>query len=834
MSTNKNYPQNISLNHIFKKFADFVAYLLVLSVAATLSPLKSQDNKWHEENALYRIELEHNSEKDEIYCVDLSNIIFPESISKGLTAHSENGDEIPFHFDTENSNLFFKNNSTEKTYIYFGFNTNQENSNWDEERDGPVPELASLQLHSTRAWFDNTKEEDMLKNQDYVKYLEIKDFYKKLAPLEAKIKKIDSRLKESDNPNKEDENQINNIKNEIVVLKKQMSEKAKELNINEYKIKNFKNKEDSLENNFKTKNKNRKFEAKSLTEILLDRNIIKDPKKDFACRVSGNFIVKEAGTYQFAINSTSYALLVINDTPVIDWHYLHDKSEDWEKIGEIHLPPGKHNLKFYAHIGEKSSFAAAAWKKPGKDNFSIIKTEDFYMPHTLAIKSCQDKNGNFLPLIRASFKGRIFTDRINFLYLLDCKAEAIPPKIIKLQWKLNNTRIGDGDSIQCLINKEGQNQLVLVIPQEKTYDAEYDMQISELKQNEKVIEPEIFMDTSFPQFIFDDETLYSYVSVYSLTPEELKTLFKIQSNPVNNILPAFSELINLPSKDKGSETFSPPEIVSRTFKIDGSKLSTQKIFSKLSLSIPPVEFKEEYFSIVPLSSIKDFSYSTDTQSLTDSRGRKIVLCLHRPTLAEKRTWSFAHSIAEKIKINQKTIIISDDFGYAENTLSKNLLKTLGRKNDLSFIAWKKQDYNSTMLANLPDILQTLRNSDAKRIIIIPSSFDSASGIPSRFQARIICALLQTARENKNISKIILCTPFPNISQNTNEEELVKTIKTTIYTDFAVDKILDIYGFVKSKDQWQAYYREELNSPYLISTHPKFMIELIAEFISNAL
>ena len=543
--------------------------------------------------------------------------------------------------------------------------------------------------------------------------------------------------------------------------------------------------------------------------------------------------MEKEDTYSFAINSTSYSLLTIDDIPILEWNYIHNKSNDWEKVAEKKLTPGKHILKFYAHIGEKSQYAAAAWKKPGEDKFSIIKFDDFYSPQELSIKSCYSKNTNKVPLVKGKYIGKIYTDRLNYLNLADCSVITNVSDIIP-EWKLNSTKLHTGLSLQFLVQNETNDELILSYPSEdNTYDLEFKIPLSKLKKNDSVISPEIFMDLSIPLFLFDDELLEINTSIYSLVQQEIKTIFKVQSFPENELISSYTEFLELPAKQQtGDKIFSSPEIIKRNFKLDGKKISNQVILAKFSITIPPIEIKETYISIIPLERLNNFS--SDGIFLTDSRDRRIIVKLHRPTLSEKREWSFVDSISNELKLFPKTLIISDDFGVENNTFFKNLSTHIGKTTQLDFIEWKSKKNNSTMLANLSNVIEKLRKTDAKRIIIIPSSMDTVSAVSARTQSRIICALLQTARENKNVSELILCTPFPQLNTNYIEEEFIKNIKTNIKEDFAVDKIIDLNYFIKSKDHWQSYYRDELNSPHILTSHPKFMTELISTFIANSL
>ena len=76
-------------------------------------------------------------------------------------------------------------------------------------------------------------------------------------------------------------------------------------------------------------------------------------------------------------------------------------------------------------------------------------------------------------------------------------------------------------------------------------------------------------------------------------------------------------------------------------------------------------------------------------------------------------------------------------------------------------------------------IKLIRKSQADVLIIVPSTYPIIRGISPRLQQRLLAALVQTARDNENIKKIILTTPFPlpePFSENETVETLLKNIQ----------------------------------------------------------
>jgi hypothetical protein len=798
--------------------------------------------EWLEPDAKFRLEITAGVDSEHVM-LEIGGNIYPDNFRNAVIVRSDDGSQLAHHIDLKTNILCYEAPPKgQRTFVYFGFETAQASSTWDEKKIEALPENARLQLRATETTFDDIKENDIMRDKDYKQYLKIKKMENNIKMSEYLIK----RLKKINTPqnniqdknivtskiSEENETQMRNLKNDISEKRAKIAKIFKSELINLPKLKTFKDRDRKLENHFSIKNDTRDFEIKELKETRIEKHMIKKMENENAIRMQGRIKIDKVGIYEFAINSTSYSLLCIDDIPIVEWPYVHPKSADWQRIGQIELDPGIHSFRFFAHIGKKSEFAAAAWKKPGETDFHIMRSEDFMPPNTRPLNFCTNKDGKIYPLIKAESLGKFFLDRTHTMDWIECEFLSHTDEIYPT-WLIGDNLISKQRAIQFL--DDGQNKEFMHVKINEALGDKNNIKItlSQITRPDKIIEPNIALTVRTPIFIFDDETLRIDLELYSEMPQKSIVLLKTDSFPKNDNIPKIHEWLELPQRDLENGLISTPKIFSKEFQLDGRKIASIPLHLRFSVSIIPIEICEESISFIPLEQCSEFP-SEDGIFLYNKGGRKLVPVLHRPSLAEKRTWSFSDAIIREVKNSNKILIVADEFGTEKNLFSNYLQKLFARKDiKTHFVSWTPKHKNSSMLCSLGPLINQIRNSDASKIIIIPSSYDTDAGVSARTQSRIISAVLQTSRKNHSINEIFLCSPIPSTQENEIETELIKYIKHNLKDDFAINKIIDINEFVKKQANWQSYYREELNSPALTSILPVHMVEQISQMIIDS-
>jgi len=154
--------------------------------------------------------------------------------------------------------------------------------------------------------------------------------------------------------------------------------------------------------------------------------------------------------------------------------------------------------------------------------------------------------------------------------------------------------------------------------------------------------------------------------------------------------------------------------------------------------------------------------------------------------------------------------------------------------DVEFAAWEKNDELPTMTANFGGITQTIAQTDADKLLLIPSVWDMDMGEPARPQLRTLSAIIQAAQANKKIKAIILATPYPSFEDNPIEDEITKGIKQQLKRDFGIEKILDLNAFIKQKPDWKNRYREKMSSSAIYTPFPIHLMDEICQEILELL
>ncbi len=247
------------------------------------------------------------------------------------------------------------------------------------------------------------------------------------------------------------------------------------------------------------------------------------------------------------------------------------------------------------------------------------------------------------------------------------------------------------------------------------------------------------------------------------------------------------------------------------------------------MMLPPVIFGRGTLRFLPLGFCSGVEETVD--GLKDDKGRRVVPILHRPTLAEKRTWSFSDSLMTEVSKPRKLMVISDDFGEGEKQFSKLLAKTLAQKNmNVDFVKWEPHHFGSTMRGSIGKLVKRISESNADRVLIIPSVRDAHAGIPLRTQIRSMAAIVQLAMMNKNTRMIHLATPFPSLNTTRRIDDMAGAIGK-LCREYGIEK-LDINKFVRNRPGWRLSYRYEKDNDDLYENHPVHMVDEICLQVFN--
>ncbi|HCE46013.1 MAG TPA: hypothetical protein DET40_20905 [Lentisphaeria bacterium] len=810
------------------KFAITARKILCLLLLLSGLPLLAE---WNDNSAKFRLEVKPEKPNVILY-IDLHGMIFPSSLDKGVAVYTDGGRKVPHLLDKESLVLFTGGAaSDEKLHIYFGYDELHPFDSWNESELGKVPETQKLRLRIANDRVSTPPEADMLANSNYRKYLEVKKAEKEVFGREQRLNFLLKKLESlKDEKAVEMKKQIDAEKMDIEERRTAASNKAKGVPPGD--LKKFRDREREIEKFFRPDA--RALESTAVKKVFIDQNP-STKIKNFSAQFSGSLLISEPGIYVFAINSRDASNLVIGDTPIVGWPYRHEKSDGWDRTGEIYLEPGLHPMYFYFQKGRGGPYASAAWKKPGEQEFNVLEEKDFTPAYRASIISCSDKDGVRSPIVRYKVNGYFFIDRDNKADWLDCEVEKAGSSFTPL-WKVDGEVVSENSQVSFAPLRKSESQIFLSSKEKAFTDIKIEIPGELLKESDsKHIEPDIFMRLMAPPLIFDDETLEMTMEIISNLPLESRILLKIRPDHENQTLKQNTTWLELePRKNIETDPFAQPFVFKRKIELKGESFAKDPLKLKFSASVPPLQISEEIIRFIPLADCPLLKYDAVSESFLDPQGGKVVPVLHRLSLSEKRTWSFAQSLLKEVTPTRKMLVVADDFGENGNTFGNQLERLFKSSSiNMEFVAWGKKDEVPTMAANLGNVIRSIAGSDADGVLIIPSVWDTDMGVPARLQMRTLSAIIQTAQANKKVRNIILATPYPSLENNPVENELVKGIRNDLKRDYGIEKIIDFNSFIREKDNWKSLYRRDISSSVLYSPFPVQQISQICQKILDA-
>jgi tetratricopeptide (TPR) repeat protein len=106
------------------------------------------------------------------------------------------------------------------------------------------------------------------------------------------------------------------------------------------------------------------------------------PSDDYISIYRGWLHIEQPGPYEFATTSDEASFLFIDGKAVCEWPGRHpaNAGRNARFHGRVHLMPGPHRIEYYHVEYDGRQTAAAAWKPPGRNRFTIIPPGAFIRP----------------------------------------------------------------------------------------------------------------------------------------------------------------------------------------------------------------------------------------------------------------------------------------------------------------------------------------------------------------------------------------------------------------------------------------------------------------------
>jgi hypothetical protein len=691
---------------------------------------------WFDNDTFYRLNVTVK-EPGKVHNAELGEKIFPVSFDNGISVYSSTGKEMNHLFSKNRRMIFFNTDDNDPEYhIYFGFDKTKTNSKLDRNiskyADNYPLELTLVSFWYLKSYQYLEDEKGLLNLCNYTfegdrNIRNIQNYYRQLYNLKRKIRKGERNIERTWDKKK---------KEEYIKQKDSYQKVYDSLEEKTSKIEEKLTKEQKSGYHYK-RILPTPVGVRSADKILLDSTPLsgKSKRMILGARFKGRLFIEEEAEYEFALNSKDNSLLKIDGKVVMSWPGIHSPSEDWKHTAKVKLNRGLHELKFYYFRRGMEPMAELAWKNAEETEFRILDKDDF-SPAYPTEYICENKQNNEIPIITF--------DKIGYFLLEDgVKANWIHCRVegdnheSDLEWVVDKTVISNSRSGNFLQLSNSENKLTLTSKSGKFDDVIIDF--PPIDENAKHTEPDLDVKIWTPSFIYDNEFLDMDIELVSGLERSTDILFKTTlSKPVSFIKEGIRN-INLKGRgDLDTSRFSPASRKKEHIDIIGSELENGLDVS-FYMMIPPLVFSKQSVKFAPVLDCEDAVETVD--GLLDSKGRRIIPILHRPDLAEKRTWSLSKNIVNKLYLPRKLMVVADNFGTEKVSIKDSLGKKLKQqKVELEFESWQNPEFGSSIRGSIGKLIGKIKNSEADRILFVPSSRDVDSGIPVRIQTRALAAL----------------------------------------------------------------------------------------------
>ena len=561
-------------------------------------------------------------------------------------------------------------------------------------------------------------------------------------------------------------------------------------------------------------------EKNNWEQVLLDKCMF-DIRNNFAAGITGMLLIPADGEYEFAVNTSSSTLLLVDEKIVINWYGEHERNPGWEKTGKIKLKKGLYPFKFYYQKNLAITYAACAWKKPGDHEFTLLQDDDFSPGWPCVPETCSSKDGNIYPLAIKTGSCILYTGkREKCLWekyaVTDCGSGGCA-------WEVNGQTF-PGRTID-LILKEGADDKITLAAEDKTYSPLRLYRFDDGREK-PYSRPDLALKLWTPDFIFDDETLDLFVEVNSKLPYPVECYLDTVASPENSLFASGREKISLPGKPVSEQNrFIPDSVFKKQIVLKGEalKLKTEVGFN---LKLPNMAFDSKRIRFIKAPELPPLE--TGPEGLHDADGSIVIPVIHRPELSEIRKWELPATVINRLAGTSKVLVVADDFACGTSAFSNMLQELLNQEEiELEFIPWRNSGDNR-LLENFAATLPFILKSDADAAIIIPPVRELHDGIPVRNQYRMLAALI-SAFKGRNL---MLATPFPPAVPTPQEEELSSEIKRLAREYGAA--VLDLNYYIKENKDWRKAYRTTPENEGSLELLPVQNIEGVCRIIAKEL
>lgn len=546
-------------------------------------------------------------------------------------------------------------------------------------------------------------------------------------------------------------------------------------------------------------------------------------RNNYAAAFAGNLVIRQSGEYEFAVNVSGGALLLLDDKIIINCYGENERNSSWQRHTTVKLTGGLHKFKFYYQKNMLPSYAVAAWKKKGETEFQPINIANFCPGWPLKLVQCQEQSGRKYPIIEQTAGYLLYTGKRDKMWWNNYKVIIGGPA----DWSFNEKRIANSEAISIIFPFTEKSEIKVspvdnhltpmrFIPKHNSNGCKYGR-------------PDIMIKLWMPDFIFDDEYLETAVEVVSKMQWDVTCYLNIVPERDNEVFGSSKKAVVLQgrNKDDDDDRFIPDSYYKEKIMVSGAAVKNLKV--NFSLDLPGINFDNQSVKFIPVNEISNLKVVDG--KLKDNDNNQIVPVLHRPSLAELRNWQLPTMIYNKLNGITQMLVIADDYGSNDLTFCSTF-RQRSSQHGVKALFWnwsKTTKSGERYLLNLAAVLPNIDNTSADSLLIVPPALELLDGLQARSISRLLATIIERARNNPKIKHIFITTAVPMLNLAIHENELNDEIKH-LARDYDV-RVLDLNSHVRKLPVVPSDYQNYDGS---VAVLPVALIQAICDYITGSI
>lgn len=418
----------------------------------------------------------------------------------------------------------------------------------------------------------------------------------------------------------------------------------------------------------------------------------------------------------------------------------------------LRLEAGSHLFRLYYQYNGGIPFLNLGWRLAAEKEFRPLTAAAFSPGWPGEITVLRNSTGQSFPLVKREWVRHLFVSKTE---KLSWQRFILPSSCRQAVWRIDGVEAARGNSADLLL-KNPETQQIAVTPGNGL--ASFSAVAGKDYQEEKIVDPQLYLKTFAPLMFCDDEDSEFTLEADSGIPGLVYADLVLQSADPGPFGPGGQQMLVLGQAQMEQDHFAPANLWKQSWTLPAAtlqQLKTAPLQTSWTLKMGGRTFDTRTVVIAPLAALSDLRAGDD--GFTNTAGALVIPVLHRPSLAERRTWTLPRQIEAALTAPRRLLIV---------TACRNLTPLPTDANTaVSFLYWPDADSSElkTLLQTFIAIREQLAHQSADGIIIMPPTLRQWAWLPPATVPLLLSGLLETAVHNPAVHTILLTTPLPDAS-----------------------------------------------------------------------